>query len=767
MTRSQRTDPLGAPMKAPRTAEPPSIVPECPGLPPTGKAFLSNLIHLQMLDRSQVGMFLQSATDRLAEFANTESLGSALLHAGLLTNYQLDRALSGTTHGMVLGNYRVLERLGAGSMGVVFQAEHMLLKRRVAIKVLPVDEHLPPAILERFYGEMRVLADLHHPNIVMAFDAGKLPPPSPNSPALTYLVMELVSGGDIEQYVCDHGILPIAQACDMIRQAACGLQEAHDHHLIHRDIKPSNLLLTSDGQVKLVDFGLARQFHSNLTDPSCLLGSVEFMAPEQSIDPSAVDALADIYGLGATLFWMLTGQTPYQEEKSIARALRRLQCERPRRMRDLRGEIPIELDALVDRMLARNPIERPAQAVMVMNAMSRFAAPAAPAWEIYDLEQQEEEQSTSTSRDGNPETPQMVLIVENDEGARKAMHDELESAGCHCTGVGTGEQALKLARAEPFGVILLKLDLPDIHGYEVCSRLRVSPPRPHLKIVVMAEPGSKDDMAKALGHGADDFLAKPVVMRQMTAKVLYLLRLKDAQDRTDLMARHLLLANRQLEDSLQARSGDVRQAHDALLFGMAKMVESRDGETAGHSRRLQQYCRALVETLGEDPGWSAIIAGPFMESLERCIPLHDIGKLAVPESVLLKPGPLTAPERDLVKSHPIVGATMLESLSRQFGDSLNFLPAAISIVRHHHERYDGQGYPDGLFGDNIPPAARLVALADVYDALRRKRSHKPAMAHEAALQTILESDGQFDPGVLQAFEQCHEKFKTIFSQVRD
>src|SRR5262249_10457540 len=159
-------------------------------------------------------------------------------------------------------------------------------------------------------------------------------------------------------------------------------------------------------------------------------------------------------------------------------------------------------------------------------------------------------------------------------GARKAIRDELDSAGCQCVEASNGEQALKLCRTEPCGIILLKLDLPDIHGYEVCSRLRVSAPRPHIKIIVLAEPGSRDDLAKALGHVADDCLAKPLVLRHLTAKVLYLLRLKDAQDRSDMMARHLLLANRQLEDSLQARSGDVRQAHDAILFAMAKMTES-------------------------------------------------------------------------------------------------------------------------------------------------------------------------------------------------
>src|SRR5262245_47608028 len=395
MTRSVRSEeplnPRGV-VKAPnvKNSEFPSQVPECPGLPTASRALLDQLIKIQLVDRSNVGLFLANAADHVTEFMTPEALANALLQAGLLTPYQADRILAGSTHGMVLGNYRVMERLGAGSMGVVFMAEHMLLKRRVAIKVLPVDEHLPPAILERFYGEMRVLADLHHPNVVMAFDAGKLAPPSANSPALTYLVMELVSGGDIEQYVIDHGCLPVAQACDMIRQAACGLQEAHDHHLIHRDIKPSNLLLSTDGQVKLVDFGLARQFHSNLSDPSCLLGSVEFMAPEQSIDPSAVDGAADIYGLAATLFWMLSGQTPYPEEKSIARALRRLQCEKPRRVREFRPDVPIELDTLIDRMLARNIPERPAQAVTVMNALSRFAAPAAPAWEIYDLGQSED-----------------------------------------------------------------------------------------------------------------------------------------------------------------------------------------------------------------------------------------------------------------------------------------------------------------------------------------------------------------------------------------
>jgi response regulator RpfG family c-di-GMP phosphodiesterase/serine/threonine protein kinase len=744
-------------------------LPEIPGLPASGRAFLDKLVKVQVVEKSAIGLFLRNSSEQISEFSTPEAIGNALHQAGILTDYQLDRVLSGSTHGMILGNYRVMERLGAGSMGVVFLGEHMLLKRRVAIKVLPVDDTLPPAILERFYGEMRVLADLHHPNIVMAFDAGKLAASQANSPALHYLVMELVDGGDIEQYVIDHNILPIPQACDMIRQAACGLQEAHDHHLIHRDIKPSNLLLNKDGQVKLVDFGLARQFHSNLTDPSCLLGSVEFMAPEQSIDPSAVDGKADIYGLAATLFWMLTGQTPYPEEKSIARALRRLQCEKPRRLRDLRPEIAPELDVLVDRMLSRDPAARPAQPIAVMNTLSRFAAPAAPPWEIYQFD--EIDSGEMTMLDSPPAAPDntwRVLVVDSDVQVRNAIRKSLEDQSCIVAEAVNGETALQLARTEPFGVILLQLELPDIHGYEVCSRLRVTPPRPHLKIVVTARLSERYDLAGAIGHGADDLVGKPVHQREMVAKVQYLLRLKDAQDRSDLMARHLLLANRQLEDSLKSRAVDVRQAHDALLYAMAKLGESRDGETAGHFRRMQLYCRALGETLMQDPLWAGMLNGAFLENLERCVPLHDIGKLALPDSVLSKPGPLSPTERTLMQTHPVLGATILDSLAQQYGESLGFLTAATVIVRHHHERYDGQGYPDALSGDAIPPAARLAAIVDVYDALRRKRPYKPAMAHEAAVRIIMdESDGQFDPNVLQAFSICHEKFKTIFQQARD
>ncbi|MBV9124929.1 MAG: serine/threonine protein kinase [Planctomycetes bacterium] len=359
------------------------VEPECPDLgPETGlllppaREFLVQLLGLRLLSVAAARRFLEQHAGQPSPYEDGHDLGRALGQAGLVTAYQLRRLRTGATHGLVLGNYRVLDRLGAGAMAVVYRAEHYLMKRHVAVKAMPVDEDCSPDLLERFAGEIRVLADLHHPNIVTAYDAGELPAPGPQMPGLLYLVMELVSGGDLEQHVIKNGPASVGQACDWIRQAACGLQEAHDRKLIHRDIKPSNLLLTTQGQVKVVDFGLVRQFSSRLTNPKVLLGTIEFMAPEQSNDPTRVGIQADIYGLGASLFWVLTGQPPHPTAPTLAAALTALQDEPARRLRDLRPDIPEELDHLVSRMLDRDPGRRPSRAAAVKNALLRFAVPA-------------------------------------------------------------------------------------------------------------------------------------------------------------------------------------------------------------------------------------------------------------------------------------------------------------------------------------------------------------------------------------------------------
>jgi serine/threonine protein kinase len=249
--------------------------------------------------------------EQLRQIDEPAKLLPALVSHGLLNDYQMARIEAGTTFGLILGNYRVLGRIGAGGMGVVFLAEHIELRRQVAIKVLSMSTEENVRLLQRFTAEMRAVAQLQHPNIVAATDAGKCCNPDSPTSILHYFVMEYVPGQDLEAAVQDSGPLAPAKACDLIHQVASALAEANKHHLVHRDIKPSNIRVTPEGQAKLLDFGLARHMRTRMTEPGTILGTLDFMAPEQAKDAGSVDIRADIYGLGGTLFWCLTGQLPF------------------------------------------------------------------------------------------------------------------------------------------------------------------------------------------------------------------------------------------------------------------------------------------------------------------------------------------------------------------------------------------------------------------------------------------------------------------------
>ncbi|MGL4550591.1 MAG: HD domain-containing phosphohydrolase, partial [Gemmataceae bacterium] len=302
---------------------------------------------------------------------------------------------------------------------------------------------------------------------------------------------------------------------------------------------------------------------------------------------------------------------------------------------------------------------------------------------------------------------------------------------------------------------------PDLDGDEVCRRLRRREDNPNLKVIVVSARGDADGLA-------DDCVAKPFEPGQLLAKGRRALELKAAQDAAARTTDQLQRLNVELEQSLQARLADIREAHNALLFAMAKMAEQRDGETPGHLKRMQAYCRALALEAARFAPWHGLVDGRFLEQLLRCVPLHDIGKIGLPDDILLKPASLTPQERELVQEHPAIGDRMLEALGREYGTALDFLGMARVIVRHHHERWDGRGYPDKLAGDAIPPAARLVAVADVYDALRRMRMYKPAHSHATAMKMMTErSPGQFEPALLDALRRCQGEFERIYRENED
>ena len=680
---------------------------------------------------------------------------------GLLTDYQISRIEAGRMHGLILGNYRVLDRLGAGAMGVVLRGEHRLIRRQVAIKVLPLSLEEDRTRLLRFYTEMRVVAQLQHPNIVAAIDAGEADGETPTDPVLHYFVMEYVPGVALENLVTDHGPLPVAKACDFAYQIASALAEANKHHLVHRDIKPSNVLVTPEGQVKLLDFGLARHFRSRHTELGALLGTIDYMAPEQAQDSASVDIRADIYALGATLFWCLTAKPPFATEGTLIQAVARRLMQQAPSVRDIRPEVPAGLDEVMARMMALKPEDRYATPQAVMQSLLPFLNPDMAEQSILS---RPEPVSSQLQSPGDPRSCR-VLIVDDQAAIRDFARCILEGEGLHVSHATDGEQGLEMARGEPIDLVLLDIDMPTMRGPEVLRLLRESPPRPHLKIIMFSGRGRSDEMAAMLLAGADGYLIKPFSPVQLIGQVKSALRLKNLQSRADLLNRRLIGLNSELERSLGSRDSDLIHVRNALVLALCKLVKLRDGETGAHVWRLQRYSRCLAEAAASQPKFGPEIDSAFIDLLECCAPLHDIGKVGIPDDILLKPGKLTLDERLIMQAHTIIGAEALKEVADHHGSAVAFLQMASDVARHHHERYDGSGYPDRLVGDDIPLAARIVAIGDVYDALRSRRVYKPALSHTVTIRIMTEgSAGHFDPTLLHAFERCGARFEQIFRE---
>jgi response regulator RpfG family c-di-GMP phosphodiesterase len=710
-----------------------------------------------------------SVRDRIQGQAQDDLVVELLVEHGLLTGYQAARVKAGTPFGLVLGSYRVLDRIGAGGMAVVFKAEHIDLKHVVAIKVLPLSPGQDPRMLSRFMAEMRSVARLRHPNIVAAMDAGRVTSRDPDQPTLQYLVMEYVPGQDLEELVRQGGALKPARACNLIHQIAGALSETHKFQMVHRDIKPSNILVTPEDQAKLLDFGLSRNFDGRLTQPGTVLGTIDYMAPEQARDASAVDIRADIYGLGGTLFWCLTGDVPFPGGDGPADSLVRRMTQPPPSVRERCPEVPAELDAVLRRMMAIHPEDRYATPQDVTRALLPFLT--SDAAEFATLESA----AIASTPDTNlgtaiQATPRVhrVLIVDDEPGVRFFSREVLSGEGIVSAEASDGMMALKMVQENPPDLVLLDVNMPELRGLDVLRRLRENPPTANLKVIMFSGQATADEMAEMLVAGADDYLTKPFSVIQLQGRVQAALRLKAAQDREVLLNKRLLAVNAELERNLTSRDSDLVDARNALVLALARLVEHRDNDTGTHLMRMQHYCRVLAEKAAATSHFAGQIDVPFVEMLECCAPLHDIGKVGLPDHILLKPGKLTPDERILMQAHTTIGAETLRVVAHQHGSALAFLQMAIDITRHHHERFDGSGYPDRLAGNAIPLAARMVAICDVYDALRSRRVYKPALSHAATVQLMTEaSPGHFDPALLQCFLGCATEFQRLFDEHPD
>ncbi|MCC9654934.1 serine/threonine protein kinase [Rhodopirellula halodulae] len=296
-----------------------------------------------------------------------QRLADGMMNAGLLTHWQSSKLLAGKSKGFFLGAYKLLRPLGKGGMGMVYLGEHNVMKRQMALKILNSDSSRDERRIQRFQEEARASAQLDHSNIVRAYDFNQ-------SNGKLYIVMEYVDGIDMHQVVARDGVMSVAAALDAVYQAANGLAHAHERGIIHRDIKPSNLMLRSDGVVKVSDMGLARIGWSESTgDPNKrrLTGTADFVAPEQALNSHSVDARADIYSLGCTLFFLLTGRPPFKGD-TVAQRLAKHQTAPIPDVRKLRPDCPEPLAHLLTRMMAKKPADRPPSALELIGQFDRI-----------------------------------------------------------------------------------------------------------------------------------------------------------------------------------------------------------------------------------------------------------------------------------------------------------------------------------------------------------------------------------------------------------
>ncbi|MGB0595148.1 MAG: serine/threonine-protein kinase [Rubripirellula sp.] len=333
------------------------------------RALAAGLVELDDLKKVVISLMSQSsegAGEEASSFTQ-EKLADGLVHAGVLTKWQSSKLLAGCSKGFYLGSYRLLRPLGKGGMGVVYLGEHHVMKRMMALKILPPEATEDPRRIERFKSEARACAQLDHPNIIRAYDfaeAGKK----------LYIVIEYVDGIDLQRAVQRDGVMSVADAVDVLQQTTAGLAHAHERGIVHRDIKPSNLMLRTDGVLKVSDLGLARigWSQSESQEKQRLMGTADFIAPEQAIDSTTAGTHSDIYSLGCTFYFLLAGKPPFLG--SATQRLAKHQAAPVPDIRDERADCPSAIAELLKRMMAKRPADRPKSAVELLAQLTRLVA---------------------------------------------------------------------------------------------------------------------------------------------------------------------------------------------------------------------------------------------------------------------------------------------------------------------------------------------------------------------------------------------------------
>ncbi|MCK9199602.1 MAG: two-component system response regulator [Gallionella sp.] len=325
-----------------------------------------------------------------------------------------------------------------------------------------------------------------------------------------------------------------------------------------------------------------------------------------------------------------------------------------------------------------------------------------------------------------------------------------------------GEKALKIAASEnPPDLILLDIMMPGMDGYEVCTRLKADATTRDIPVIFLTAKAEIEDEKHGLELGAVDYITKPISPPIVLARVKTHLTLKASAD-------FLRDKNEFLEAEVARRTAEVAAIQDVTILAMASLAETRDSDTGNHIRRTQFYVKVLAEKLRNHPRFDHFLSDRNITMLFKSAPLHDIGKVGIPDRILLKPGKFEPEEFEIMKTHTTLGRDAIAQAEKDLGTNVEFLRMAKEIALSHQEKWDGSGYPDELSGDDIPISARLMALADVYDALISRRVYKEGMTHEKAVEIIKAGKARhFDPDIVDAFLELQDEFRAIAAKYAD
>jgi len=354
-----------------------------------------------------------------------------------------------------------------------------------------------------------------------------------------------------------------------------------------------------------------------------------------------------------------------------------------------------------------------------------------------------------------------ILIVDDNHDNVFLLDSIITSNGYNTYTAYGGAEALAIIeekRAE-LDCVILDLMMPDIDGLQVTKKVKRDKKTKHVPILLLtAKQRDRDEVAVGLDMGAEDYLTKPIEAEELLARVRSIIRAKRLQD-------EISRVNAHLEQLVEERTIEIMLTRDSAIFGLAKLAEYRDPETGGHLARIKNYVKVLSEELRRFPKFEEILTDEYIGNMYQSSPLHDIGKVGVPDHILLKPGKLTKDEFEIMKTHTSIGGDALASSERMFGDN-SFLSMGRDIAYYHHEKWNGSGYPKGLAGDSIPLPARIMSIADIYDALTSKRVYKDAFPHEKTVSMITEESGKtLDPFIIKAFTNVQDVFQEIRANI--